>query len=151
MVPFFVNEALPKYPDWPLAPSPELNALLDKLDATEAREHELRLARDRTGAAAADRELKRLGVGAAELLFEHGLTEHRGWRVVSHLRVEVLAGAEESAAAWMAERGIRPARRQGQPARRELGREFERAGIELGQLRDDLFEWSVRWRVVRSR
>lgn len=108
---------------------------------------------NRLEAARTESERRILGALVGEALIEAGRREYRNWCVVSHLLVEVRAGHEVEAAAWLARQGIEtgPRRRKRKSRRRALGRELERAGIEPFDVPDELFDVTTRWRVRRRR
>lgn len=137
MVPFFVNEALPKYPDWPLAPSPALDRLVDWLESCPDDE----------------RELARRGERVAESMIEdHGLREHRGWYAISFLRVDARPGCEVAAAEWLLRRGIAIPGDGRRSRRRELGRALEQAGVDLETIiAAGLFDYALALGVTRNR
>lgn len=72
MVPFFVKtettNEIPTYPGWPLAPSPELDRLVDWLESCPDDERELAWRGERV---------------AESMIEDHGLREHRGCRAAA--------------------------------------------------------------------
>ena len=116
-------------------PSPRTEHLDEWLEKLEA-------ARD-------ERTRKVIAEELAGQILDTGRREYRGWRVVDHLRVDVLDGREAEAAKWMAQHGVKSLRtRRGRKSdRRALGREFERAGIGHLDVPEELFDVMVRWSI----